>query len=100
VEADAKLVALAAAVEAALAPLGIAREERAFTPHLTLARVPREVNPRERRALGEWFGRQPPPAAQTMRVTQVHLIQSELLPGGPKYTTLYVAGLSAAANGE
>src|ERR1700674_3543750 len=38
IEAGAELAALAAAVETALVPLGIPREERAFSPHLTLAR--------------------------------------------------------------
>jgi len=38
IEAGAELAALAAAVEASLDPLGIPREERAFSPHLTLAR--------------------------------------------------------------
>ena len=50
--------------------------------------------PRERRVLGEWFARQPAPATQAMSVAQVHFIQSELLPTGPKYTTLGVAELS------
>lgn len=38
IEAGPQLAALAAAVEAALEPLGIPREQRAFRPHLTLAR--------------------------------------------------------------
>ncbi len=92
-EPSGALARLHGAVNGELARLGFEADARAFTPHLTLARVPREVNPRERRALGEWFGRQPPPAAQTMRVTQVHFIQSELLREGPKYTTLKVTEL-------
>ena len=45
IEASGELGALAAAVEAALEPLGIAREQRAFSPHLTLARFdsPRDL---------------------------------------------------------
>src|SRR5271168_3748840 len=38
VEATPNLADLAGAVESALEPLGIPRETRAFTPHLTLAR--------------------------------------------------------------
>jgi len=37
-EAGPELAAVAAAVDAKLTPLGIAKEERKFTPHLTLAR--------------------------------------------------------------
>ncbi|HKU25147.1 MAG TPA: RNA 2',3'-cyclic phosphodiesterase, partial [Candidatus Sulfotelmatobacter sp.] len=39
-EAGPELVALAAAVEEKLQVLGIAKEERKFSPHLTLARSP------------------------------------------------------------
>src|SRR5579862_788036 len=39
IEAGPPLGALAAAVDAALEPCGIAREQRAFSPHLTLARL-------------------------------------------------------------
>jgi len=39
IEASANLAPLAAEMERALEPLGIAREERKFTPHLTLARL-------------------------------------------------------------
>ncbi|MGA8768629.1 MAG: RNA 2',3'-cyclic phosphodiesterase, partial [Candidatus Acidiferrales bacterium] len=38
VEASANLAQLAADIERALEPLGIPREDRAFVPHLTLAR--------------------------------------------------------------
>ncbi len=81
------------AVSAQLSRIGFAPESRAFTPHLTLARVPRHVNARERKLLGEWFVKQAPPALEPMRVAQVHFIQSELLPAGPKYTTLHIVPL-------
>jgi RNA 2',3'-cyclic 3'-phosphodiesterase len=42
-ESSGALMRLHKAVEVALAPLGIAPEPRAFTPHLTLARVPRDA---------------------------------------------------------
>jgi RNA 2',3'-cyclic 3'-phosphodiesterase len=38
IEASSELGALAAAVETVLEPLGIARDQRAFSPHVTLAR--------------------------------------------------------------
>ena len=94
-EPSGALIRLYQTLNTELARVGFEPEARAFTPHLTLARVPRHIAPRERRILGEWLIRQPAPAAHTMHVTQVHFIQSELLPAGPKYTTLYVAELSA-----
>jgi RNA 2',3'-cyclic 3'-phosphodiesterase len=42
-ESSGALMRLHKAVEAELAPLGIAPEPRAFTPHLTLARIPRDA---------------------------------------------------------
>jgi RNA 2',3'-cyclic 3'-phosphodiesterase len=39
VEGGKELAGLAAEIDTALAPLGIAKEERDFTPHLTLARI-------------------------------------------------------------
>ena len=96
-EPSGALLRLYQALNAELGRIGFEPEARAFTPHLTLARVPRHVAPRQRRTLGEWFVKQPVPAAHTMHVTHVHLIQSELLTAGPKYTTLYVAELSAEA---
>ncbi len=42
VQASAQLAALAERIDEALAPLGIKREERPYTPHLTLARIRNE----------------------------------------------------------
>jgi 2'-5' RNA ligase len=85
IEADSELAALAAAVEAALDPLGIAREERAFSPHLTLARfdTPRGLDALhaavEKAGLLE-FG--------STIAKDFHLYQSVLKPGGAEYTRL------------
>jgi 2'-5' RNA ligase len=56
--------------------------------------VPRAAPTPQKKALGEWFVQQAPPLPQqAMRVTQVHLIQSELQRTGPRYTPLFVAEL-------
>jgi len=89
------LLRLHKALEAELAPLGIASEPRAFTPHLTLARVPRDAGSVAKKALGDWFVRQPPPAPVAQRVEQIHLMRSDLFPGGHRYTTLSTAALAA-----
>ena len=96
IDADEKLAALAAAVDAALAPLGIAREERAFTPHLTLARTGsgRPGRARSDRAnpsfqkLQEKLGQMPAPEFGTMTAHEFFLYQSKLQPGGAVYTKL------------
>jgi 2'-5' RNA ligase len=81
-------------VSGELERIGHPPEARGFAPHLTLARVPREVPTPQKKALGEWFVQQaPPPQQQAMRVTHVHLIQSELQRTGPRYTPLFAAEL-------
>jgi 2'-5' RNA ligase len=93
-----RLAGLAEAVDAATAELGIPREDRAYSPHLTLARGGgRSGSPKWRKgdgpnntfavlekrlpAMGELdFG--------TMMAHEFILYQSRLSPGGSKYTRL------------
>jgi 2'-5' RNA ligase len=83
-----RLVALHAALEAALEARGIPGEGRAFHPHVTLARA------RERRGgarldavlgSGPRFGR--------LEVGALHLMRSDLGPGGSRYSVLAEAPL-------
>ena len=104
VEADARLAALAARVDEALAPLGIAREERAFTPHLTLARTGsgRPQRARGDRAnpsfqkLQEKLAALPAPEFGTMSAREFCLYQSKLSAGGAVYTKLQKFGLGGS----
>lgn len=84
---------LHAALSAVLEPLGYTPEDRPFTPHLTLARVPRAAKVADVRALGTWFSTQAPPAPYTMRVSTVHLMQSEPLATGARYTSVIACPL-------
>jgi 2'-5' RNA ligase len=79
------LAALAGRVDVALEPLGFPRERRPFAAHLTLARVPDETPPPERRRLSDllWSYRLPPQPSLTL--TEVALMQSTLGPGGAVY---------------
>jgi RNA 2',3'-cyclic 3'-phosphodiesterase len=85
IEAGTELARLTASVEAALAALGIPLEERAFSPHLTLARfdTPRGLDALhaavERAGLLELGG---------TTAKEFHLYQSVLKPGGAEYTRL------------
>ncbi|HYX69185.1 MAG TPA: RNA 2',3'-cyclic phosphodiesterase [Terriglobales bacterium] len=96
VEPDAKLAALAAQVDEALAPLGIAREERAFTPHLTLARTGSGRPQRSRgdranlsfQKLQEKLGQMPAREFGTMSAREFHLYESKLMAGGAVYAKL------------
>ena len=98
IQAGPRLAELAERIDMAVAELGIPREDRAFSPHLTLARAGgRSGSPKWRKgdgpntafavlekrlaAMGELdFGR--------MRAHEFILYQSQLSPGGSKYTKL------------
>lgn len=71
---------LACRIEEALAPLGFRREERPFTPHVTVARV-RQYDPSLQRALKEVATRR----HGTCRITGFTLKKSTLTPQGPIY---------------
>ena len=85
IEAGSELAALAAAVETSLQPLGIAPEERAFSPHLTLARFD---TPRGLDALHSAIENARPFEFGRTTAKEFHLYQSVLKRGGAEYTRL------------
>jgi len=70
-------------VEAALAPLGFAREERRFTAHATVARV-RDFDPSLMKALEQLKGK----TYGSCTVGGLKLKKSTLTPRGPIYEDL------------
>jgi 2'-5' RNA ligase len=102
IEAGPELATLAAAVDQQTARLGIPKEERAFSPHLTLARggargATSSGSPRWRKGDGpnrsfqrlqEKLAALPTPEFGTMTAHEFFLYQSQLSPGGSKYTKL------------
>ncbi len=88
VDGGEELPRLASAVDAALEKLGAAREEKAYHPHLTLARASshplRELQP----LLSDR-----PPQFGTMTAREFFLYQSQPQKGGSKYTKLERFGL-------
>jgi len=85
IEAPAALGALARDTELACAGLGIAREEREFRPHLTLARIRR---PEPLTALKAEIARLPSLDFGVFHCENFHLYRSQLQPGGSIYTKL------------
>jgi 2'-5' RNA ligase len=76
---------LATRIDAAVAPLGFAREDRPFSPHLTLGRrQPGPAGPELERALRERETLRFP----LVKVEGVTLFRSILGPGGPVYRRL------------
>lgn len=69
---------LARQIDAALVPLGVAREERAYTPHVTLART----GNKHISALREHIANMKNPDFGTFQVAEFHLYLSSNRPGG------------------
>jgi len=107
-EAGSPLAALAAAIDEKMSTLGIPKEDRDFSPHLTLARgVGGSGSPRRQRAdrpnrafsyLQEKLSALPAPEFGTMTPREFFLYQSQLSPKGSKYTKLARFVLSLERN--
>ena len=94
VEAGDELPQLAASIENELEKIGIAREEREYSPHLTLARE--GSTPRSLKGLAPLLEREPAPQFGTMTAREFWLYRSELSRSGSKYTKLERFGLGQA----
>lgn len=112
IEADPNLAHLAGAVDHALAQLRVAREEHAYTPHLTLARGgdsrhPRGGSGRPQQRSGdrpnnvfsrvqEKLATLPQPEFGAMTASEFFLYESKLSPKGAQYTKLERFALTPA----
>ena len=97
-KAGPELVALATAIDDRMPSLGISKEERTFSPHLTLARISGgSGSPRWRKGdrpnrtfqhLQEKLSALPEPEFGSMAAREFFLYQSQLSPKGSKYSKL------------
>ena len=84
--ASPNLAAIAGDIDKRLAKLEIPAEERAFTPHLTLARFESHKLPEKLRlAIQEYQARD----FGLLQTREFHLIESKTKPSGAEYTTLH-----------
>ena len=84
-DASANLPSLARDIDGALEKLGIARERRAFAPHLTLARFePPGLHEKLRAAIQKNGERE----FGSFQTREFHLIESKMKPSGAEYTSL------------
>jgi 2'-5' RNA ligase len=98
IESGPHLATLAKAVDEATFALGVAKEDHPFTPHLTLARGGgRSGSPRWRKGdtpnknfqrLQEKLAALPTPDFGNMTAHEFFLYQSQLAPGGSRYTKI------------
>ncbi|HET9181899.1 MAG TPA: RNA 2',3'-cyclic phosphodiesterase [Candidatus Angelobacter sp.] len=92
VESGDQLTQLASSIDAATEKIGIEREKRSFSPHLTLARAGTR-DPHSLKALTPLLAAEEPPQFGTMTAHDFWLYRSQLGPGGAKYTKLQRYGL-------
>jgi RNA 2',3'-cyclic 3'-phosphodiesterase len=98
IEAGPQLVKLATAVDQVTSALGVAREDHAYSPHLTLARgggqsgapVRQKGDRRNRnfQTLQQKLEAMTPPEFGTMTAREFFLFQSQLTRGGARYTKI------------
>ena len=93
------LAALAERVQAAMEPLGYAREQRAFNAHLTLGRVREGASRDERTRLHDAIARFDAPPIPAFRVDRVSLMQSTLGRGGAVYAEIGAYPLAGGRDG-
>ncbi len=92
-DASPNVRSLAASIDEALEKLGFPREERSFTPHLTLARfrspgIPESLRAAVRQNMTREFG--------AFRSNEFHLIKSKLTPSRAEYARLASFPFAAA----
>ena len=97
IDSGPQLAALAGSVDDAIERLGIAKEDHAFSPHLTVARGGGSGSPRRQaydranqnfQRLQEKLAGLPAPEFGTMTAREFFLYQSQLSSGGSRYSKL------------
>jgi 2'-5' RNA ligase len=84
---DGRAIELQSRVAVAVAPFASHTEDRAFHPHITLARV-REASGRDQREVGRALRSIRVPSLEAWGVTAVRLMRSQLSPEGARYSTI------------
>ncbi len=93
VQAPEQLGELQKCLETEIVLVGYPPEGRAFSPHLTLARVTRTAQPGDLRKIKEAIEKANVGFLGTTKIEAVYLYQSDLHSGGAVYTRLYAASL-------
>lgn len=87
---------LQSAVDDMVGRLGLPKEQRPFSPHLTLGRVRRETSESQLRKIGEIMADAAPPSAVPWTANTVNLMRTELDPAGSRH---YLVGAAAIGGG-
>lgn len=93
VEAPPELTVIQNGIETTTARLGYTREERAFSPHLTLGRVSRNATSQDMKAISKTLDMTRVGFLGATCVEKVHLYRSDLKPTGAVYTQIFSSSL-------
>jgi len=93
VEAPPELSAIQNGIETTTARLGYTREERGFSPHLTLGRVSRNATSQDVKAISKALEATKVGFLGATCVEKVHLYRSDLQPTGAVYTQIFSSSL-------
>jgi 2'-5' RNA ligase len=88
-DAPPPLAALHRGVDAAAAQLDYPKEERPFSPHLTIGRVAPNASSSDFQRIHTALGTTKVGLLGVVRVQALHIFKSDLQPGGSVYTLLY-----------
>ncbi len=93
-EGDTAIAAqLAGRIEAECSKLAFPREERPFSPHLTIGRIKRDVSASDQQFVGEMVAQAQVGELGEIKARQVSIMKSDLRPTGSIYTRLYAVDL-------
>ena len=90
------LPALQLAIDDALGELGLRKEHRAFSPHLTLGRVRRDVAEGQLRRIGQVMEGGELSGTPSWTADSVNLMRTELDPGGSRHYLVGSASISGS----
>jgi 2'-5' RNA ligase len=91
VEAPPELGSIQRGIETAMQRLGYDREERPFSPHLTMGRVSRNATSKDAHNICEVLEATKVGFLGVTAVTEIHIYRSDLKPSGAVYTRIFTA---------
>jgi 2'-5' RNA ligase len=92
-----ELAAIQHGIEAETARMGYAREDKPFSPHLTLGRISRNATNADVRRVSEVLATFKVDTLGTAVIDAIYLYKSDLRPEGALYTALFSAALSSSS---
>lgn len=92
--APSDLASLQKKLEDAFVRLGFPREERRFSPHLTIGRINAGAAPADLKKVHDALARRQLGNISPSKVDAIHLFKSDLTPSGAVYTKIFSANLN------